>query len=988
MKKTNRVLSFVLTVIMALSLLAVVPTAVSADETSFVPSENPPTVTDFTDEFTGTALSDKWTVYHTPYNENDKYAVADGKLSATTAAHLGLNRFSMCTGSVTWEDYAVEAKFSFTSKSNSEPRKFGVLVRSTEVLANKQEKYNGYFVAIDTYKKTYVKDGVNGCYSDIPVKIRVYRGSTTTSGDQPEIASFDVAGKYLDATMNGTSYTKFGDTEYTLKVLVCGNKLRIYLDGTFVGEVYDDTYPSGNAGIQTFRTSFDLDTFTVRNLTVKEKRECGIIYDEVVDFTDEFTGTALSPEWTLCYTPTNEADETVGVADGKFSAKYKNNNFNTFKSLKLYTGDSGWKNYTAEASISVAAIDPRHAGVFVRSSEIDSGRYALKGYYVAIDVDKRSYKVSESPDVYDYNAFPIQIDVYDMDGNNENLIKTFEVDGKHFAKNTYFKLAVTVYEDTMLIYLDDIFVGEMKADKYTAGYAGINQYLAAFNMEYFKLRKLNARELGDASGVVIPSVDAPEVKDFTEDFEGDSLSRKWTVLYNQNVNSANTNQYDSYMVKDGSFHANSSYWNGLNNLKLYTGRANWMDYVVETTLKISGQDPRNCGVFVRATDLGVNANAYKGYYVAIDTDYRNYPNKTSGNYSGGDMRIQIFMGNGTGHSVVETFEVKGKTFALNKSYNLKVLVCGSSMRIYLDGKFVGQFYDDTYPNGFVGLNTSKAIYWADSFTVRGLRYYEYGEFGMEVEIPDDGEEDMVFSPGVVMMLFLKKKSEGAGSPAAENKTELKKIEDFTDNFDGNKLSDKWTVCYVPTEVNGAVVDSMAVKDGFLTVSATNWNSVKKLKLYTGDPSWTDYAVETTIAPGGTDPRSIGVLVRANNIGAERYAYTGYYVHLNIDKRAGTALNVQIEKCDGSSNGVIVKNQNVGDRSFTKNQEYKLKVLVFGKTMRIYVDGEFVCDYTDSTYKSGYVGINSYMATFKADSFTVRSLTENDLNEFGVKTAGN
>lgn len=965
MKKTNRVLSFVLTLVMVISLIAVVPTTVSAAEPSFVPSENSPTVTDFTDEFTGTALSDKWTLcYKATTAASETVKVADGKFSAVATNWNTFKELKLYTGDASWTDYAVEASISVSAQ---DPRHAGVFVRAGDIGSGRYA-LKGYYIAIDTDKRSYVIDGANNKYADLPIQIDIYN---VDGSAEKLLKTFEVENKH---------YAK--NTFFDLKVLVCGNTMCIYLDGEYVGSFADDTYKSGYVGVNQYMAAFDMEYFTVRNLTVKEKRDFGIIYDEVVEFTDEFTGTALSPEWTLCYTPTTEAAETIKVADGKFTAAATN--YNTYKALKLYTGDPAWKNYTVEASVSVTATDPRHAGIFVRGNDIGAGRYALKGYYVAIDTDKRSYVIDGANNKY--ADLPIQIDVYDMDGSNENLLKTFEVDGKHFAKNTYFKLAVTVYEDTMLIYLDDIFVGEMKADKYTAGYVGINQYMSAFNMEYFKLRNLNARELG-YFGVVIPSVDAPEVKEFVDDFEGDELSNKWTVLYKQNVNSSNANQYDSYSVNNGSFHANSSYWNGLNNLKLYTGKEIWKDYVVETTLKIAGQDPRNCGVFVRATELGVNSNAYKGYYVAIDTDYRNYPNKTSGNYSGGNMRIQVFMGNGTGHSVVETFEVKGKPLSLNTLYDLKVIVCGSSMRIYLDGAFVGQFYDGTYANGFVGLHTAKAIYWAEKFSVRGLRYYEYGEFGIEVEKPDSGEEDKVFSPGVVMMLLLKKKSEGAGTPVAGGTVEVKAVENFTDNFDGSKISDKWTVCYVPTEINGAVVDSLEVKDGFLTASATHWNSVKRLKLYTGDPTWTDYAVEATIAPGGTDPRTIGLLVRADKIGNERYDYTGYYVHLNVDKRVGTALNVQIEKCDGAA-GTIVVNKNVDGRSFSKNQAYKLKVLVLGDTMRVYVDDKFVCDYTDSTYTSGCVGINSYMATFKLDTFTVRTLTDKDLREFGVKAAGN
>lgn len=223
---------------------------------------------------------------------------------------------------------------------------------------------------------------------------------------------------------------------------------------------------------------------------------------------------------------------------------------------------------------------------------------------------------------------------------------------------------------------------------------------------------------------VVPSVNPPAVTDFTDGFEGDTLSDAWTVVYEQIVNSSDSSQYDRYYVKDGQFAATTSFWNSLTKFKMYTGDASLMDCVVEASLKPGGTDPISCGLFVRASELGVKRDAYKGYYVAIDADKRSYVvDGTNGKYSELPIQIDVYKNDGgTKPELIKSFDVDGKHFVKGAEYMLKVVACGNTMKIYLDGKLVGQVYDDTYKNGYAEIYTLRTVIFSDYFTLRGLTW--------------------------------------------------------------------------------------------------------------------------------------------------------------------------------------------------------------------------------------------------------------------------
>lgn len=224
--------------------------------------------------------------------------------------------------------------------------------------------------------------------------------------------------------------------------------------------------------------------------------------------------------------------------------------------------------------------------------------------------------------------------------------------------------------------------------------------------------------------------------------------------------------------------------------------------------------------------------------------------------------------------------------------------------------------------------------------------------------------------------------------AIANGADAPKVTDFTDNFDGTTLSDKWKLCYTPTLAES---ETVGVKDGKFSVVATNWNTFKALKMYTGDAAWSDYAVETTISVISTDPRHAGVFVRGSNIDASRYSLNGYYVAIDVDKRSYTngstnglyesyPMQIDVYNCDGTAENLL-KTFEVDGKYFAKKTFYKLTVLAKGDTFCILLDGQFVGSFTDGTYKNGYVGINQYMAAFHLESFTVRALTDKDLENF-------
>ena len=142
-----------------------------------------------------------------------------------------------------------------------------------------------------------------------------------------------------------------------------------------------------------------------------------------------------------------------------------------------------------------------------------------------------------------------------------------------------------------------------------------------------------------------------------------------------------------------------------------------------------------------------------------------------------------------------------------------------------------------------------------------------------------------------------------------------------------------------------------------------------IKLTTGDEDWTDYAIEATISSHSVNYNNFGVFFRATNVGTGADGYNGYYVGIE----AASGKGVMVGYADGSWHQLAV----AGEFAYNHNQDYKMTILVCGDTFKVYVDGEFIYELTDSRYTNGKVGIRSWNQPFNLDQFEVRPLTEEE-----------
>ena len=183
---------------------------------------------------------------------------------------------------------------------------------------------------------------------------------------------------------------------------------------------------------------------------------------------------------------------------------------------------------------------------------------------------------------------------------------------------------------------------------------------------------------------------------------------------------------------------------------------------------------------------------------------------------------------------------------------------------------------------------------------------------------------------------------------------------FTDTFDSaNSLSENWNIygdTHLVTHSNGKAVIA----------------SSRNIKMFTGNTSWTDYAIEATLS-GGNSGSNFGVVFRASApSGAHGDNYNGYYIGIIPTK---SNLTLKIGYCDQAWHEAESSEVEVKGKTYTPGQNYTIKVLVCGNTFKVYVDGVFAYEGTNSKFKTGNVGVRTYITPFELDSFTVRNLTE-------------
>ena len=177
--------------------------------------------------------------------------------------------------------------------------------------------------------------------------------------------------------------------------------------------------------------------------------------------------------------------------------------------------------------------------------------------------------------------------------------------------------------------------------------------------------------------------------------------------------------------------------------------------------------------------------------------------------------------------------------------------------------------------------------------------------------------------------------------------------------------------------------SFDAEDGMYMYSDGNWmvdghlcvSSPGCAKRLYGSENWGDYAVEVTLTP--TSGINCGLLVRTTNPGAPNFAHvpaTGADAAGGTDWLQGYFVGL-------TPSGVILGKQNYGyeklagaQGSFAVGQSYTLRAECSGATIRVFVNGELMLEYTDpEPFLQGMVGVRTCVCAAEFDELCIEPL---------------
>ncbi len=381
----------------------------------------------FKDDFSNAEASkEKWTVY----DPNDAVQFTDGSLQVGTSPNVKIMAGS---GDQIWTDYAVET----TLKGPENPqRDFGVMFRCTNVTGEGADSYQGYYVGIDA-----IGNGLNVGYAN---------------GSWNDIAKVP-------------AFTYEPNKDYKLKILVCGNQFKVYVDGELAYELTDDKFAYGAVGLRSWNQPFEANSFQVRELTTEEKALFGGEQEpqepqepEAVapEFIDDFEDAEASAQvWRLC------GDQSkMHFIGGKLSMDSSNN-------VKAVTGEDGWRDYVAEVSITLSGDSTQNAGLMYRVSQVeDQGSDGYHGYF---------YGIGNNNDGTGYFILG-----YADGGWHQTRRSNLPA----FENGKAYRLKVVVSGDRVAIFLDDELLTRFVDNRYSYGKIGLRSYEKPFSADDVTVR--------------------------------------------------------------------------------------------------------------------------------------------------------------------------------------------------------------------------------------------------------------------------------------------------------------------------------------------------------------------------------------------------------------------------------------------------------------------------------------------------------------------
>jgi Putative glycosyl hydrolase of unknown function (DUF1680). len=336
-------------------------------------------------------------------------------------------------GSPNWVDYVVETELTLDELRTNNG---GIIFRASE-FGNGPDDFKGYFAGVGL---------ING-----KPGLLVGLGNGGSWHTIEEI--------FLDIKAN---------QKYTIRAVVYGTHIAIYLDGNLVKVFEDDRFAKGTVGVRSYREAMTFHNVTVRPITEEDLKVFENEKPELPEQPEEPEAPEvpanLQDDFSTGENWTHVGDQNlIQISDGAIHLGRSTN-------VKSLAGDVNWSNYVYCAEVTLENGNG-NAGLLIRSSQESSGADNYYGYYFGINDD--GYEIGKS-------------------SNKWSQLKTGNAALDAAAPH---ELKVIAYGDAFLFCLDGEFIYTLTDSDHARGRVGLRGYNRAFSVNHVFVRPLTEEEI-------------------------------------------------------------------------------------------------------------------------------------------------------------------------------------------------------------------------------------------------------------------------------------------------------------------------------------------------------------------------------------------------------------------------------------------------------------------------------------------------------------
>ena len=376
-------------------------------------------------------------------------------------------------------------------------------------------------------------------------------------------------------------------------------------------------------------------------------------------------------------------------------------NRNTNMKAVLETpGSSQWMDYVAEATITLDDLDRNNCGLMLRTTGQQNGADGYNGYFVGIG------RVASS-----VNGPGVMIGYADGGWHDIKPVAWPSI-----AAGRQYTIKVVAYGYRFAVYVNDEFVTTFEDTRFGNGTIGLRAYDEGFTAHNVTVRPITEDDLVVfiqlESGGLTPNVSPDAV------YSGFGTVSEFSSAWQSYGNTGSISVVDNGGKAQVNIAANTNVKTALTiSLDTSVNPLTWTDYVAEARLSVDSATNNNCGLMVRATNIGSGADAYQGYFAGIGQ---------VADVSG----TGVIIGYADGSSW-RTVKYVPWDIRAGVEYTLKTVTYGNKLAVFVDGVFAASADNLIYSAGTIGLRSYNEAFKVYDVKVSNVKKEDLAAFDFE-----------------------------------------------------------------------------------------------------------------------------------------------------------------------------------------------------------------------------------------------------------------